>query len=86
ISIGISMSVLFIYLIIFFFLLNSIFSSLYKPSLSAMIIEATSDNNRRKVFRYNYWLVNLSVALGISIGGIFFKEYSNYIYIIAGLS
>ncbi|HGH0835972.1 TPA: MFS transporter, partial [Staphylococcus pseudintermedius] len=52
----------------------------------AMIIEATSDNNRRKVFRYNYWLVNLSVALGISIGGIFFKEYSNYIYIIAGLS
>lgn len=45
-----------------------------------MIIEATSDNNRRKVFRYNYWLVNLSVALGISIGGIFLKN-TQIIYI-----
>lgn len=84
IFIGLSMFSSFIYLTILFFLLNSICSVIYKASLSAMIIEATSDDNRRKVFGYNYWLVNLSVALGISIGGLFFKEYSNYIYLIAG--
>ncbi|MHB7919953.1 MFS transporter [Staphylococcus hominis] len=84
IFISLSMFFSFINLTILFFLLNSIFSVIYKASLSAMIIEATSDNNRRKVFGYNYWLVNLSVALGISMGGIFFKEYSNYMYLIAG--
>ncbi|MGV3129064.1 MFS transporter [Staphylococcus simulans] len=73
-----------IYFVILFFLLNSISSVIYHPSLEVLIIEVTNQQNRKKIFSYNYWLVNLSLALGVSIGGYFFKAYSGVIYLISG--
>ncbi|WP_269668554.1 MFS transporter [Staphylococcus simulans] len=73
-----------IYFVMVFFILNSICSVIYGASLEVLIIEVTNQENRKKVYSYNYWLVNLSLACGITIGGYFFKDYSGVLYFTSG--
>ncbi|OIK05538.1 MFS transporter [Bacillus sp. MUM 13] len=67
------------------FLLNGIANNLYKPAFSAIIIDSTNTKNRKDVYTYDYWLINLSLALGTTIGGLLFKKYFFELFIISTL-
>lgn len=74
-----------IYIIALLYLLNSLSFSFYTPILSSMLIDYTTDKNRQHVFSYDYWLVNLAMAIGFLIGGIFFLNYSYLLFLISGI-
>lgn len=74
-----------IYIIAFLYLLNSLSFSFYSPILSAMLIDYTNEENRQQVFSYDYWLVNLSMAIGFLVGGIFFLNYSYLLFLSSGM-
>ena len=44
-------------------------SNIGRPAMSAIIIDATTPENRRAVYAIDYWLINLSIALGTALGG-----------------
>ncbi len=44
-------------------------SNLGRPAMSAIIIDATTPENRKAVYALDYWLINLSIAIGTAIGG-----------------
>ncbi|WP_159172582.1 MDR family MFS transporter [Exiguobacterium oxidotolerans] len=44
-------------------------SNIGRPAMGAIIIDATTPDNRRAVYAIDYWLINLSIALGTALGG-----------------
>ena len=44
-------------------------SSLGRPAMHAIIIDSTTPENRKAVYAVDYWLVNLSMAIGAALGG-----------------
>ncbi|KTR27017.1 permease [Exiguobacterium indicum] len=47
----------------------SVTSNLGRPAMGAIIIDATTKENRQAVYALDYWLVNLSIAIGTALGG-----------------
>lgn len=50
-------------------------SSLGRPSMNAIIIDSTTSENRKAVYTIDYWLVNLSMAMGVSLGGLLYSDH-----------
>ncbi|WP_409290286.1 MDR family MFS transporter [Peribacillus sp. SCS-37] len=50
-------------------------SSLGRPAMHAIIIDSTTPENRKAIYTLEYWLVNLSMAIGAAIGGLLYAEY-----------
>ncbi|MGE8022109.1 MFS transporter [Peribacillus frigoritolerans] len=67
------------------FILNGVANSIYKPALSAIIIDSTNKDNRKYVYAYDYWLVNLSLALGTALGGLLYKNYKFELFVFSTL-
>ncbi|MCT4783517.1 MULTISPECIES: MDR family MFS transporter [Exiguobacterium] len=44
-------------------------NNLGRPAMSAIIIDATTPENRKAVYALDYWLINLSIAIGTALGG-----------------
>lgn len=57
------------------FLLARVGGSLSDPAEQAMMIDASTPQNRRFVYAMLYWVINISVMLGAAIGGWFFRDY-----------
>lgn len=70
-----------IYIFISIFYIYLIPSTLKRPVLSAIIQDAVNKNNREFIYRIDYWLYNLSLTLGFSIGGIFYQNYQLHLFI-----
>lgn len=47
----------------------SVTSNLGRPAMSAIIIDAKTKENRQAVYALDYWLINLSIAIGTALGG-----------------
>lgn len=47
----------------------SVTSNLGRPAMGAIIIDATTKENRQAVYTLDYWLINLSIAIGTALGG-----------------
>ena len=47
-------------------------SSLGRPAMHAIIIDSTTPENRKAVYAIEYWLVNLSMAIGAALGGLLY--------------
>ena len=45
-------------------------SSLGRPAMHAIIIDSTTPENRKAIYALDYWLVNLSMAIGAALGGL----------------
>lgn len=73
-----------IIVILIFYTSFMIFSSFRKPALNSLIIEAVSEQNKEFVYRIDYWLFNISIALGTLIGGLFFNSMNYLLFL--GLS
>jgi MFS family permease len=50
-------------------------SSLGRPAMNAIIIDSTTAENRKDIYAVDYWLTNLSLALGTATGGLFYIDY-----------
>ncbi|MEO3945436.1 MFS transporter [Gorillibacterium sp. CAU 1737] len=50
-------------------------SGLSSPAGDALIIDSSESEERRYIYSLDYWLWNISVLVGMIIGGFFFKEH-----------
>ncbi len=50
-------------------------SSLGRPAMRAIIIDSTTPENRKAVYAIDYWLVNLSLAVGAALGGLLYVNH-----------
>lgn len=56
-------------------LIISFFSGMVNPAYQALIIDASTADNRKYIYTFSYWLNNLGIAIGGIIGAFLFKEY-----------
>ncbi|MGQ4706110.1 MFS transporter [Bacillus thuringiensis] len=61
--------------VIIFFMLSAIVGSLHKSAMDAIIIDSTTKDNRKSIYTFDYWLYNVSLSLGMVIGGLFYVKY-----------
>ncbi|MGM0942484.1 MAG: MDR family MFS transporter [Bacillota bacterium] len=66
--------------VIVFFIYN-IVSAVAKPILGSIIMDSTTPENRRAVYTIDYWLINLSLALGTAMGGFLYSDYKIQLFI-----
>lgn len=57
-------------------------SSLGRPAMNAMIIDSTTPENRKLVYSIDYWLVNLSMAIGAALGGLLYSNHQILLFIL----
>ncbi|KAA0547077.1 MFS transporter [Bacillus sp. BGMRC 2118] len=57
-------------------------SSLGRPSMNAIIMDSTTPENRKAVYTLDYWLINLSMAIGAVIGGLLYVNYQLELFIL----
>ena len=55
------------------FLLASVGLSFASPAEEAMMIDVSTVQNRKFIYAMIYWVINLSIMIGASLGGWFFK-------------
>lgn len=73
----------YINILIIFYILQNISSNIYRPAFKALTMDSTIKENRKIIFRFEYWVTNLSLALGTSIGGFFSSNHLGYLYLIS---
>lgn len=56
-------------------------SSIGKPSMSAIIVDSTTPENRKEIYALDYWLVNLSIAIGTALGGLFYVNHQTELFV-----
>lgn len=57
-------------------------SSLGRPAMHAIIIDSTTPENRKAVYAVDYWLVNLSMAIGAALGGLLYVNHQIELFIL----
>ena len=72
-------------ILVVFYLCLGFSSNLYKPAYSALIMDSTTKENRHHIYKYDYWLMNLSLALGTMLGGILYKNHLTALFIAAAI-
>lgn len=53
----------------------TITSSLEYPAMDALIIDSTTPDNRKAIYTADYWLHNLSMAIGTALGGLLYVSH-----------
>ncbi|RIW34624.1 MFS transporter [Bacillus salacetis] len=56
-------------------------SSLGRPAMHAIIIDSTTPDNRKAVYALDYWLINLSMAIGAALGGLLYLNHQKELFI-----
>jgi len=59
----------------FMLLIMSISAGLINPAAEAMLIDVSTKESRALMYSINYWAVNLSIMLGLMVGGWFFETH-----------
>ncbi len=57
-------------------------SSLGRPAMHAIIIDSTTPENRKAVYAIDYWMVNLSMAIGAALGGLLYVNHQIELFIL----
>ncbi|MBD8027659.1 MFS transporter [Ureibacillus sp. Re31] len=57
------------------FVLFTISSSMEYPTMDALIIDSTTSENRKAIYTADYWLSNLSMAIGTALGGLLYVKH-----------
>lgn len=74
-----------IYLFILAYFLQQIISGLILPSQEALALISVTDENRDKYSTYQYWLNNVSLSIGVIIGGLFYESSKEILFSILSL-
>ncbi|MBS8266501.1 MFS transporter [Mesobacillus boroniphilus] len=64
------------------YLLFMISGSLGRPAMQAIIIDSTTPENRKAIYAVDYWLTNLSMAIGAALGGLFYSYHQLGLFIV----
>jgi MFS transporter, DHA1 family, multidrug resistance protein B len=72
--------------IILSFMTIYFFESAANPAYSALIIDASDENNRSIIYTYFMWISNVAFAIGSILGGFFFEKYSPLLFFLVGAS
>ena len=57
-------------------------SSLGRPAMQAIIIDSTTPENRKEIYAFDYWMTNLSMAIGAALGGLFYVHHQLALFVI----
>ncbi|MCJ1908581.1 MDR family MFS transporter [Planococcus ruber] len=57
-------------------------SSLGRPAMHALIIDSTTPENRKAVYTIEYWLTNISMAIGAALGGLLYVNHQIELFIL----
>ena len=57
------------------YLVNNVCWGMYGPADEAMLLDVTTVENRQLMYSIFYWLTNLTLAIGASIGALLFESY-----------
>ena len=57
------------------YLVNNVCWGVYGPADEAMLLDVTTAENRQLMYSIFYWLTNLTLAIGASIGALLFESY-----------
>lgn len=71
-------------LLIVFILLylgNEIFNSINKPIYNALALDSITETNRETYSKIKYWISNISIALGMTLGGAFYVSYKVELFV-----
>ncbi|RKQ19509.1 MDR family MFS transporter [Ureibacillus endophyticus] len=60
----------------------TITSSMEYPTMDALIIDSTTPENRKFIYAADYWLVNLSMAIGTAAGGLLYVNHQLLLFVI----
>ena len=63
------------------YLLFMISGSLGRPAMQAIIVDSTTAENRKAIYAVDYWLTNLSMAIGAALGGLFYSYHQLGLFI-----
>ncbi|MGK0554077.1 MDR family MFS transporter [Macrococcus capreoli] len=69
-----------IYIFMLSFILFTIFSAFRRPSMSALVQDSATEENKKLLYRMDYWLINLSLAIGALLGGLFYNEHKSWLF------
>lgn len=72
----------FIYAFAALYLVWSIVSSMGGPAMNALILDSTDAENRKKVYVISYWLDNISISVGMALGGLMYKSHRLELFIL----
>jgi predicted MFS family arabinose efflux permease len=56
------------------------------PAMNALILDSTDEENRKKVYVISYWLDNISISVGIALGGLMYKNHRLELFILLSLA
>ncbi len=63
----------------------SVCGGIIEPIAEAMVIDSTTQENRKDIYTFMYWLVNLSTIIGSGAGGYLFSKHLFIILIISAI-
>ena len=85
---GMAFSITFSNLIVMFCIFYSIFNivwGLQYPTMDTIIMDAITPEIENYIYKIDYWLTNVAVALGALLGGILYSHNQTFLFIIAFL-
>ncbi|MFY0205022.1 hypothetical protein ACRS6Y_19625 [Bacillus cytotoxicus] len=65
------------------FICSQLIYGIMKPAQDAITIESITEETRKEYSVIQYWINNLSMALGITIGGAVYNNYKSELFITA---
>lgn len=74
------------YVTLLFFMVNNVCSGLYSPASEAMLLDVSTSEERKYMYSVMYWISNLSIALGGTIGALFFSDYLFVLFVILSIA
>lgn len=76
-------------IIIFFIITHFIYvncSTFRRPSLKAIVQDSVNEETKKITYRLDYWLINLSIALGTLLGGALYSNNKILLFLVFSLS
>ncbi|WP_085521089.1 MFS transporter [Tuberibacillus sp. Marseille-P3662] len=64
------------------FVINMFFSGCFHPVVMALILDSSTSASREGIFRINYWISNLAIAVGSLVGGFLFSNHHFLLFLI----
>lgn len=73
------------WIIMVLYFINIIASNMYKSTFSSLLIASVNDQNKKKAYMFDYASVNISLALGVSIGSLLFGKYQYVVFMLSAV-
>ncbi|GGB10815.1 MFS transporter [Macrococcus hajekii] len=67
------------------YVLFTVFSAFRRPSMSAIVQDSATPENKKLLYRMDYWLVNLSLAVGALLGGLLYTHHKEWLFFLTAL-